>query len=130
MPRARIPSSLHTRIKGGCAPEGLLAPIEVMDAGGRLVEPGPSAQPVPGDQIATTEASALHPPGLYGMIGAGDDLPRQALNLAGAVPDLQALRTADLGSRVRGYLRASEIGLMPWILLAALILAMVDKDIF
>ncbi|MGH1482480.1 MAG: DUF4159 domain-containing protein [Geminicoccales bacterium] len=110
----------------GSAPEGLLAPIEVMDAGGRLVEPGPSAQPVPGDQIATTEASALHPPGLYGLIGGGEDLPRQALNLAGSVPDLRALREADFGGHVRGYLRAAEIGLMPWILLAALILAMAD----
>ena len=113
----------------GRAPEGLLAPIEVLDAGGRLVEPGPAAQPVPGDQLATTEASALHPPGLYGRIGAGDDLPRQALNLAGAVPDLKALRADDLGGRLRGYLRAAEFGLMPWLLLAALMLALADTVI-
>jgi len=113
----------------GRAPEGLLAPIEVLDAGGRLVDPGPAAQPVPGDQLATTVASAVHPPGLYGRIGAGDDLPRQALNLAGAVPDLQMLRDEDLGGRLRGYLRAAEIGLMPWLLLAALILALIDTAI-
>ncbi|MGI9452578.1 MAG: DUF4159 domain-containing protein, partial [Geminicoccaceae bacterium] len=113
----------------GRAPEGLLAPIEVLDAGGRLVEPGPATQPVPGDQLATTEASALHPPGLYGRIGAGDDLPRQALNLAGAVPDLKALRADDFGGRLRGYLRAAEFGLMPWLLLAALILALADTFI-
>ncbi|MGI9493884.1 MAG: DUF4159 domain-containing protein [Geminicoccaceae bacterium] len=113
----------------GRAPDGLLAPIEVLDAGGRLVEPGPATQPVPGDQLETTHASALHPPGLYGRIGAGDDLPRQALNLAGAVPDLQALREEDFGGRLRGYLRAAEIGLMPWLLLAALILALADTVI-
>ncbi len=113
----------------GRAPEGLLAPIEALDAGGRLVEPGPAAQPVPGDQLATTVASAVHPPGLYGRIGAGDDFPRQALNLAGAVPDLQALRESDLGGRLRGYQRAAELGLMPWLLLAALILALIDTAI-
>ncbi len=110
----------------GKAPDGLLAPIDVLDAAGRLVEPGPTAQPVPGDQITTTEASAIHPPGLYGQIGAGEEAPRQALNLASAVPDLQALRDEDLGSRLRGYFRAAEIGLMPWILLAALTLALAD----
>ena len=113
----------------GRAPDGLLAPIEVLDAGGRLVEPGPATQPVPGDQLAMTQASALHPPGLYGRIGAGDDFPRQALNLSGAVPDLQALQDSDFGGRLRGYLRASEIGLMPWLLLAALILALIDTVI-
>ncbi len=110
----------------GNAPEGLLAPIEVLDAGGRLVEPGPAAQPVPGDQIAAIEASAVHPPGLYGQIGAGEDLPRQALNLASAVPDLQALRDSDLGGRTRGFGRAAEIGLMPWLLFGALLLALAD----
>ena len=93
----------------GSAPEGLLAPIEVLDAGGRLVEPGPTAQPVPGDQITTIEASAIHPPGLYGLIGGGEDLPRQALNLASAIPNLRALQDEDLGSRVRGYLRAARL---------------------
>lgn len=110
----------------GNAPEGLLAPIEVLDAGGRLVEPGPTAQPVPGDQIETIEASAVHPPGLYGLIGGGEDLPRQALNLSGAISNFQALRNEDLGSHIRGYLRAAEIGLMPWLLLAALLLALAD----
>ncbi|MGI9436465.1 MAG: DUF4159 domain-containing protein [Geminicoccaceae bacterium] len=113
----------------GGAPEGLLAPIEVLDAGGRLVEPGPSTQPVPGDQISTTEASAQHPPGLYGAIGASEDTPRQALNLAGAINDFQALGEAEFGGGWRDYLRAAEVSLMPWILLAALVLALADMII-
>ena len=113
----------------GEAPEGLLAPIEVLDASGHLVEPGLAVQPVPGDQLATTAASGLHPPGLYGLIDAGEDSPRQALNLAGAVPDLQALSDADLGGPVRGFERGEEIGLMPWLLMAALVLALIDMAI-
>ncbi len=110
----------------GSAPEGLLAPIEVLDAAGHLVEPGLAVQPVPGEELATTAASAAHPPGLYGLIDGGEDSPRQALNLASAVPDLQALTSADFGGPVRGYERAREIGLMPWLLLAAMLLALID----
>ncbi len=110
----------------GDAADGPLSPIEVLDADGHLVEPGPTAQPVAGDEIATMVASALHPPGLYGQIGAGDDVPRQALNLAAAVPDLQALTEADFAGGWQAYAHADEIRLMPWLLLAAMLLALAD----
>lgn len=110
----------------GSALEGVLSPIEVLNARGQLVEPGPEVLPVPGDQIAETIASALNPPGLYGLIDGGDDSPRQALNLSGAVTDLKALTDVELGNDVRGYEPARELSLMPWLLLAALLLALVD----
>jgi len=110
----------------GGTPEGLLAPLEVLDANGRLVEPSPAAEPVPAADFADTAAGPLHPPGLYGPIGAGEDAARQALNLASAVPDLQALQPADLGASVRGYAGSAEVDLMPWLLLAALLLALAD----
>ena len=75
---------------------GPLAPLEVLDAAGHLGEPGPAAQPVPAAEFATTAASPRHPAGLYGPVDAAADAARQALNLASAVPDLQALRAADL----------------------------------
>ncbi len=106
--------------------EGTLAPIEILDGAGYLVEPGPEVLPVQGDQLATTPASADHPPGLYGLIDAGEDSPRQALNLASAVPDLQALTPADFGGAFRSYERPREISLMPWLLLAAMLLALID----
>ncbi|MEZ5931761.1 MAG: DUF4159 domain-containing protein [Alphaproteobacteria bacterium] len=110
----------------GTAPEGLLAPVEVLDARGHLVEPGPEVQPVPGDQLAETVAGPLHPPGLYGLIDAGEESPRQALNLAGAVPDLQALTEAEFGGPAGDFTRAKELSLMPWLLLAAILLALAD----
>jgi len=106
--------------------EGLLAPIEILDAQGYLVEPGPEVLPVAGDQLAETEASALHPPGLYGLIDAAENSPRQALNLANVVPELQALTETDVGMPFRGYEPAREFSLMPWLLAAAILLALID----
>jgi hypothetical protein len=110
---------------GGGA-QGVLAPIEVLDAGGRLVDPSPAAQPVAAAEIATTLASAEHPAGLYGRVEAGEDAARQALNLAPAVPDLQPLQAADFAVPPRDYTSSAELDLMPWLLLAALLLALAD----
>ena len=52
--------------------------------------------------------------------------PRQALNLASAVPDLQALQPSDFPPGLRDYTTSAEIDLMPWLLLAALLLALAD----
>jgi hypothetical protein len=101
----------------------------VLDAAGHLGEPGPAAEPVPAAEFATTAASARHPAGLYGRADAGPDAARQALNLASAVPDLQALREGDLPVRTRPYAGSAEIDLMPWLLLAALLLALADTVI-
>jgi hypothetical protein len=105
---------------------GPLAPLEVLDAAGHLGAPGPAAEPVPAAEFATTAASPRHPAGLYGRADAAADAARQALNLASAVPDLQALQAGDLPVRARPYAGSAEIDLMPWLLLAALLLALAD----
>ena len=78
---------------------------------------------------ATTAAGARHPAGLYGQVDAGTDAARRALNLASAVPDLQALQPADLPVRSWPYAGSAEVDLMPWLLLAALLLALADTAI-
>jgi hypothetical protein len=108
---------------------GLLAPLEVLDAAGHLGEPGPAAQPVPAAEFAGTVAGARHPAGLYGQIDAGSEAARRALNLASAVPELQALRATDLPVRPQPYAGSGETDLMPWLLLAALLLALADTAI-
>ena len=106
--------------------QGTLAPIEVLDAAGRLTAPGASVQPIPASEFAEAVVSDQHPPGLYGRIEAGEEAARQALNLASAVPDLQALTRADMPVPAQDYVDSSEVDLMPWILLAALLLALAD----
>ena len=108
---------------------GLLAPLEVLDAAGHLGAPGPAAQPIAAAAFAGTAASARHPAGLYGEADAGADAARQALNLASAVADLQALEPADLPVRASPYAGSAEVDLMPWLLLAALLLALADTAI-
>jgi hypothetical protein len=110
----------------GSGAQGLLAPIEVLDAQGHLGEPSPVTQPIAAADLATTPAGPEHPPGLYGRVEAGEEAPRQALNLASAVPDLQAVQSTDLPVRARDYTTSAEIDLMPWLLLAALLLALAD----
>ena len=113
----------------GGALQGLLTPLEVLDAAGRLNEPGPAVQPVPAAAFAETPAGPLHPAGLYGRADAGEDAARQALNLASAVPALQPLSAADFVEPARGYTESAEVDLMPWLLLAALLLALADTVI-
>src|SRR5919106_1115353 len=79
----------------GGAHQGMLAPLEVLDAAGRLGPPGAAVQPLPAAGFAEAVVSATHPPGLYGRIDAGEDAARQALNLASAVPELTALQPRD-----------------------------------
>jgi hypothetical protein len=105
---------------------GVLAPIEVLDADGHLGDPSPAAQPIAAAELATTPASPEHPAGLYGRVEAAEEAPRQALNLASAVPDLQALEAPDFPVAVRDYATSAEVDLMPWLLLAALLLALAD----
>ncbi len=113
----------------GGALQGPLAPLEVLDANGHLVVPDADARPIPAGELAETAASATHPPGLYGPIDAGEEAARQALNLASAVPEPTALDPSDFGVEPRGYVASAEIDLMPWLLVAALLLALADTVI-
>jgi hypothetical protein len=113
----------------GGALQGTLAPIEVLDAAGRLGPPGAAVQPLPAAEFAAAAVGAEHPPGLYGRIEAGEDAARQALNLASAVPALTALAAADFPVSPQDFVGSAEVDLMPWILLAALLLALADTVI-
>jgi Aerotolerance regulator N-terminal len=113
----------------GGALQGTLAPIEVLDAAGHLGPPGAAVQPLPAAEFAAAVVSAEHPPGLYGRIDAGEGAARQALNLASAVPELTALEAADFPVAAQDFVGSAEVDLMPWILLAALLLALADTVI-
>lgn len=99
-----------------------LPPLSLLDAFGRLSEPPGTAQAVTPSGLATLDLGPHHPPGYYGTARN-----RRAVNLVDHVPPLQAL--TDLP---RGVERATiadigrEMELRPWLLLAALVLALLD----
>lgn len=109
-----------------------LPPLEVMNGFGRLVAPGPNVSALPpapetedssvqdggAGQVAVTSS---HPPGFYGE----DVKQRVAHNLADQLPPLEVLGAIN-GTASASYSRSEEIDLQPWLLLAALLLALVD----
>ncbi|HUK08146.1 MAG TPA: DUF4159 domain-containing protein [Stellaceae bacterium] len=98
-----------------------LPPVETLDGFGRLGQAPASAHLIAAGAFATTHVDASHPPGFYGTRDA-----RRALNLASAVPDLVPLTRLPNGVAVARYERGREVDFRPWLLGAALGLALVD----
>jgi uncharacterized protein DUF4159/aerotolerance regulator-like protein len=103
------------------ASEGALPPVETLDGFGRLGQAPASAQLIPAGAFGDTRADARHPPGFYGTADA-----RRALNLAGAVPTLDPISELPPGVATQAYERAKEVDFRPWLLGAALSLALID----
>ena len=93
-----------------------LAPISVLDGFGRLEPPTPDIAPIPAREFERMEASAKHPPGLYGAKGVAS-----ALNELDAQASLHPLNLPGAQS----YGAARTIALQPYLLaLAALLLCL------
>ena len=101
--------------------EGRLKPIDALDGFGRLGRAPPTARPISGKALATTLASARHPPGFYGQGEA-----RRALNLAAGVGRLAPVGDLPLGTVREGFTTSHEVDLRPPLLTAAMVLALVD----
>lgn len=99
-----------------------LPPLSSLDGFGRLGEPPGNAQALTPAQLTATVPGPTHPPGWYGT--AQD---RRSLNLVDHVPELEALSGLPQGV-ARGTVAdvGREVELRPWLLLAALCLALVD----
>ena len=100
---------------------GRLKPIDTLDGFGRLGRAPPTARPVSGKALATTVASARHPPGFYGK---GD--ARRALNLAAGVGRLAAITGLPPGTVREGFAKSHEVDLRPPLLTLAMMLALLD----
>ncbi|MFO0998190.1 MAG: DUF4159 domain-containing protein [Alphaproteobacteria bacterium] len=108
----------------GITQEGTVAslpPVEILDGFGHLKAPTSGIRPIPSRDFAQAKASPETPPGLYGAAGA-----RRALNLSNSVTSLVGLPTLPDGITRRTFGARGEIDLMPWILLAALVLVFAD----
>jgi hypothetical protein len=98
-----------------------LSPLEVLDGLGRLVPAPPTAFPVPGDRFRAETIGPRHPPGFYGTADA-----RQALNLTAGLTEIRPLPPMPPGVSVTGYGTRGETDLKPWLLGAAMVLAILD----
>jgi hypothetical protein len=98
-----------------------LPPVETLDGFGRLGPAPPSAQLIAAGAFADTRVDPRHPPGFYGTRDS-----RRALNLASVVPTLSPLTRLPDGVAVARYERGKEVDFRPWLLGAALGLALID----
>lgn len=109
---------------------GLFEAHAVLDADGFLRDPPRNLTPVPAADLATIPVNPEHPPGLYGPVRTGGDdtneIARTALNLQSAVKSVRPLPTVVLGSAPSPYAGAQEVDLSPWLVLVALLMALVD----
>lgn len=103
------------------AEDTMLSPVETLDGYGQLGSPPPAASGLTGRDLAGTQASPLHPPGLY-----GPENGRRALNLGTtttapeASPPIAGARREPIGDA------ALERPIGPWLLGAALALLIAD----
>ena len=102
-----------------------LPPLEALDGFGVAGAPGPAAQPVAANGIATLRPGPRSPPGWYGLPGEGAE--RRALNASAGLPAPAALPAPPPGTRIASLGEdRSERDLMPWLLAAALLLLAAD----
>jgi hypothetical protein len=98
-----------------------LPPLKTLDGFGELVNPPPAASALSADDLAHPQLGPRHPPGYY-----GSQTSRRALNLTNAVMEIDPLQDLPSGL-VRTYYGAErERDLKPWLLGAAMLLALVD----
>ncbi len=109
------------RAESGDAP---LPPLELLDAFGAARAPGGVAAPLPAAGDERPAPGPRHPPGFYGSEAA-----RHAFNLAPALPPPAPL-TLPRGVTMAAYDTVPHsLDLRPWLLAAALALAVVDLAI-
>jgi len=114
---------LSQGVAGEAAATGTLAPLSTLDGFGRLQPAPSSAEPIQGAAFEGTEVGPGHPPGFY-----GSDTARRSLNLSAGIDAVDVMPPLAVGD-ARGYGGDAETDLRPWLIAAALLLALVDAVI-
>ena len=99
----------------------LLPPLQTLNGFGRLGSPSNDAVSIAARDFDETRPGPANPPGYYGL-----DAGRRALNLASTVTSLQPMDDIPPGVERAGFLSTPAVDFKPWLLLAALILALID----
>lgn len=100
------------------AGEAALPPLELLDGFGHLGKPPVTAVSLPAGPATVLPST---PPGYY-----GNDSERRALNLTDSVPELAPLTDLPATFASQPYVAGEEQDLMPWLLIAAFVLLLVD----
>ena len=106
---------------GGEDGDALLPPLMTMDGYGRPGPPSADAASIPAREFGKARPSPATPPGYYGRENG-----RRALNLLSAVQELAPIGELPSGIERRDFSSRPAVDFKPWLLLAALILAMAD----
>jgi hypothetical protein len=99
----------------------VLPPIQTLDGFGRLGSPSTDAIGIAAKGFAEALPNPATPPGYYGQ-----DTGRRALNLANAVTSLAPMDDLPIGAERAGFAAAPSVDFKPWLLMGALLLALID----
>lgn len=101
--------------------EAMLPPLASLSGDGQLGPVSAAARPIAGDAIDETDAGPQHPPGFY-----GNDDAKRALNLSAGIDGLPMIGGYPGSADIAPYAEQAETDLKPWLLTAAILLALVD----
>ena len=96
-------------------------PLATMDGFGILGSPPATAIAISGQDFAATKAGPETPPGYYGR---GD--ARRAMNVSTGIEEIALITNVPSGVTVKNYDVEGGFDVKPWLLLAALLLALLD----
>lgn len=113
--------SLSSFDKAHTAASGFLHPVVTLDGFGARQKPDVTVAPIPAAKIEVTKVSSKTPPGLY-----GNTSQQHALNIGTHIERVGALPNLPLSVRVHSYTKDLELDGMPYILLLALGLFLLD----
>jgi hypothetical protein len=99
----------------------VLPPLRTMDGYGRLGAPTSDTVAIPAREFADARPKPETPPGYYGL-----DNGRRALNMAAALSALAPMGELPQGIVRSGFVTAPQVDFKSWLLLGALMLALVD----
>ncbi len=105
----------------GVDADAVLPAWQTLGSFGQLGPPPPDTSGIPARDFETTRAAAATPPGYYG----NEDL-RRALNLSSGMQALAPIGELPAGVERRALAALPTLDFKPWLLLAALILALAD----